>query len=80
MDNDKPSKLTYTGKIIKISSLKTVKVEVEFKYPHPKYGKIVKTNKKFLAHVEDASKYKLGEVVSITSCRKLSKMKSFKVV
>ncbi len=78
--NKVPKKQRYKGVLVKISGNKTVKVQVEFSYPHPIYKKIVKSHRNFLCHVEDVSLYKIGQVVEIESCIKISKKKAFKLI
>ena len=68
------------GKVIKgDKSTKTVVVETEFLRPHPLYKKLVKKNKKILAHLEGLE-IKIGDVVRIGETRPLSKRKHFKVL
>ena len=58
---------------------KTITVEVERMYRHPKYKKIVKKVNKFLAH-DEVEKAKMGDIVKIEACRPLSKRKTFTLV
>jgi small subunit ribosomal protein S17 len=58
---------------------KTVSVLVERLVKHPVYGKYIKRSTKFLVHDEN-NVCNEGDVVSITSCRPYSKLKSFKLV
>jgi small subunit ribosomal protein S17 len=53
---------------------KTIVVEVEMRKAHPKYKRIVKSNKKFYAHDEQNSA-RVGDVVRIRESRPLSKLK-----
>lgn len=71
------TKLKYTGVVSKISAEKTIKVRIEFKYKHPKYGKIVKSHKNVLVHVDDEKIFKVGDKINIEVGRKVSKNKSF---
>ena len=57
---------------------KTVAVLVEGKKTHPLYGKSYVWSKKYLAHDELGAK--LGDVVSITASKPISKRKHFTVV
>jgi small subunit ribosomal protein S17 len=70
-----------TGVVTKFSGANTVKVDVERKYPHSKYGKIVKTNKSYLVHVEGeiAEGLNKGDVVLIEETRPISKRKCWKL-
>jgi len=74
-------KKTLIGKIIKVSSKETVKVEVESKFPHPKYGKIVMRHRGYLVH-DDArvGQIEVGDIVKIEESRPISKLKKWIVV
>lgn len=76
----KSIKRILTGKVVKLSGEKTIKVRVERKYPHKKYGRIIKEHKNYLVHNEDNTKVKVGDVVSIQSVRPISKLKSWTLV
>ncbi len=58
---------------------KTVVVAVSRFVKHPLYGKFYKITKKYKAHDEDNS-LKVGDEVTITQTRPISKDKNFKVV
>ncbi|MCF7987853.1 MAG: 30S ribosomal protein S17 [Methylovulum sp.] len=70
---------TITGKVVSNKMDKTITVLVERVVKHPIYGKYVKRSTKFLAHDENNACME-GDIVSITSCRPLSKNKSFRLV
>lgn len=70
---------TITGKVVSAKMDKTVSVQVERLVKHPVYGKYVKRSTKFLAHDEN-NVCKEGDVVSITSCRPISKRKTFRLI
>ncbi len=57
---------------------KSISVLVERRLRHPKYGKMVKMSKKFIAHDEDNS-CGVGDKVRIVETRPLSKRKSWRV-
>ena len=69
----------YIGKVISDKMNKTVTVMVESLYQHPKYAKVVKRRKKFMAHDED-KKCHVGDKVKIIETRPLSKEKHWKVI
>lgn len=80
MENSKKQR-SIIGVVTKLSSEKTIKVEIESKYPHPKYGKIIKKHKRYLVHVEDKfSNVKVGDVVLIGEIRPVSKNKYWEVL
>ncbi len=53
---------------------KTIVVSVEMRKAHPKYRRVVKSNKKFYAHDEQNSA-RVGDQVRIRESRPLSKLK-----
>jgi len=78
--SEKTEKLrTITGRVVSDKMDKTITVKVERLVKHPMYGKFIKRSTKYFAHDEE-NKAKQGDMVSITSCRPLSKNKTFKLV
>ena len=65
-----------TGKVISTKNIKTVVVSIETRWQHPLYKKTIKRNTKFQAHDELGAKD--GDIVSIVSCRPMSKQKRWK--
>jgi small subunit ribosomal protein S17 len=70
---------TITGRVVSNKMDKTITVLVERVVKHPVYGKYVKRSTKMMAHDEN-NVCQEGDVVSITSCRPLSRHKTFKLV
>jgi small subunit ribosomal protein S17 len=70
---------TVTGRVVSNKMDKTAAVLVERLVKHPVYGKYVKRSTKFLVHDEN-NVCNEGDVVTITSCRPISKSKTFKLV
>jgi len=68
----------FTGIVTSAKLKKTVTVRVERLLQHPKYKKLIKVTKKFLAH--DEFGVKEGDTVSIQETRPMSARKRFKVV
>jgi len=58
---------------------KTITVLVERVVKHPVYGKYIKRSSKMMAH-DELNVCNEGDVVAISSCRPLSKNKTFKLV
>lgn len=75
----KTIKRTLTGKVTSISGDKTIKVRVEIKYPHKKYGKIIKEHKNYLVNNPENKTFEIGQTVNIKSIRPVSKRKSWEV-
>ena len=71
-------KTTKIGVVVGKKMKKTVTVRVERQLRHPLYKKIVKRQKKFLAH-DEYEKCKLGDVVRIIETRPISKRKRWRV-
>ena len=70
---------TLAGVVVSDKMTDTIVVEVTRYSKHPKYGKFIKSNKKYKAHDAGNTK-KIGEKVTIKECRPMSKTKSFIVV
>lgn len=79
MAKKESNKKVLEGVVAKLSSKDTVAVRVESKFPHPKYGRIVKTHKKYLVHVEGDLKAEVGDIVLIREIKPVSKMKSWQL-
>ncbi|MCK5829164.1 MAG: 30S ribosomal protein S17 [Methylococcales bacterium] len=79
MSSNKEKLRTVTGRVVSDKMDKTISVMVERLVKFPIYGKYVKRSTKYLVHDENNSA-KEGDVVSITSCRPLSKNKTYKLV
>lgn len=67
------------GRVVSDAMDKTVVVAVEDLRTHKKYNKKYQSTKKYKAHDEENA-YKVGDIVTIQSCRPISKDKTFKVV
>ena len=63
------------GIVTNIIDEKTFKVRVERKFPHPKYGKIIKKHKNYIVHNEKNEKLEKGELVTIGEITPISKRK-----
>ena len=70
---------TITGKVVSNKMDKTITVLVERVVKHPVYGKYIKRSSKLMAH-DEQNVCQEGDLVSIASCRPLSKHKTFKLV
>lgn len=70
---------TFKGVIVSDKMKDTVVVLVERYQKHPKYGKFIKSKKKFKAH-DVGNLRKIGEQVEIKETRPISKDKNFVVV
>ena len=62
------------GLVVSTKMQKTIVVEIEMRKAHPKYKRVMKSNKKFYAHDEQNSA-RIGDVVRIRETRPLSELK-----
>ncbi|MEO6508893.1 MAG: 30S ribosomal protein S17 [Patescibacteria group bacterium] len=65
-----------TGIVVSDKMLKTVVVDVQRRFQHPRFKKIVNIHKKFKVHVE-GDKPQIGTVVKIKQTKPISKDKHF---
>jgi small subunit ribosomal protein S17 len=72
------SKRVLKGKVVSSKNNKTIVVQVERKFQHPFFGKVIKRSKKYHAHDEN-NKFKEGDTVEITECAPISKKKTWEV-
>lgn len=67
------------GRVISTKMEKTVVVEVERKFTHPLYKKVITRHKKYKAHNENFN-LNIGDKVLIEETRPISKEKHFQVI
>ena len=67
------------GRVVSNKMDKTVSVAIERLIKHPVYGKYIRRTSKVLAH-DAANECQVGDRVSISECRPISKSKSWAVV
>ena len=67
------------GQVIQAICDKTISVLVGRTIKHPKYHKIIKRSKKYLAH-DPENKYKIGDLVKIAETKPISKRKTWIVL
>ena len=70
---------TRTGVVTSQSGNKSVKVAIDYKVRHPKYGKYIKRRTKLSVH-DEHNESGIGDIIEIAECRPLSKMKSWRLV
>lgn len=83
MDNKqekrKKIEVLLSGEVVATKSNKTITVSVERIFQHPIYKKIVRGQKKYLAH-DEQNKCKVGDVVNIKLVRPISKRKRWLLI
>lgn len=67
------------GKVVAISGEQTISVQVENLVKHPIYGKYIGRRRKLAVH-DSKNEAKVGDVVEISPCRRLSKRKAHRLV
>jgi small subunit ribosomal protein S17 len=70
---------TLVGNVISISGDKSIRVMLDYKVKHPKYGKYIKRSIKVAVH-DPNNLSRLGDLVEIQECRPCSKTKNWRLV
>lgn len=70
---------TLSGRVVSDKMQKTVVVEVMTTKRHPLYNKVLRRNKKYMAHDEDNACQE-GDWVRIEECRPMSRRKRWRVI
>ena len=68
-----------SGQVVAKSGINTLSVRVETRRPHPVYKKVIRYSKKYLVHVTDEA-INIGDTVTITECRPISKRKRWRLL
>ena len=79
MSEQEKSTRLVTGRVVSDKMDKTITVLVERKVAHPIYKKYMKRSTKLHVH-DETNECNVGDVVTITSSRPLSKTKSWNLV
>jgi small subunit ribosomal protein S17 len=70
---------TLTGTVSSKSGIKSLRVTIDYRVKHPKYGKYIRRRTKLAVH-DELDQCLVGDVVEITESRPYSKAKSWRVV
>jgi small subunit ribosomal protein S17 len=70
---------TLSGVVTSHSGDKSVKVAIDYKVRHPKYGKFIRRRTKLSVH-DEHNLSAVGDVIEIAECRPHSKTKSWRLV
>jgi small subunit ribosomal protein S17 len=70
---------TKSGLVIGKSGDKSIRVAIDHRVKHPKYGKYIKRRTKLGVH-DEHNQAGVGDVVEISQCRPHSKTKSWRLV
>lgn len=69
----------YKGIVVSDKMEKTIVVRVERKMKHPKYGKIIKSHKKYHVH-DEKNEFAIGDEVLFQESKPYSKTKKWQVI
>lgn len=69
---------TISGVVTSNKGNKSITVSVTRQVKHPLYGKVIKRSTKYNAH-DEANACSEGDIVSLISCRPISKSKTWKL-
>jgi small subunit ribosomal protein S17 len=72
------SRKTEIGVVTSDKMAKTRRVEIERLFPHPKYGKFMRSRTILYAH-DGANETRVGDVVEVAETRPLSKLKRWRI-
>jgi len=70
---------TLTGVVSSNSGNKSIRVTIDYKVKHPKYGKYIARRTKVAVH-DEQNQCGVGDLVEITESRPYSRTKSWRVV
>jgi small subunit ribosomal protein S17 len=70
---------TLVGKVVSISGDMSIRVSLDYKIQHPKYGKYLKRSTKVAVH-DPKNESRVGDLVEIQECRPFSKTKSWRLI
>ncbi len=76
---DRGNRKDRVGEVLSSKMAKTIVVQVERHFPHPKFKKVVTQYKKFYAH-DEKGEAKPGDRVRIEETRPISKTKRWRLV
>ena len=79
MSEENKVERTVTGRVLSSKPNKSITVLVERRVAHPLYGKVVRRSTKLHAHDEN-NECNEGDLVTIASCRPISKTKHWRLV
>lgn len=70
---------TLTGVVVSRSGDKSLKVVIDYKIKHPKYGKYIRRRTKVGVH-DQLNLGAVGDTVEVSECRPQSKTKSWRLI
>jgi small subunit ribosomal protein S17 len=70
---------TLSGVVVSKSGAKSIRIAIDYRVRHPKYGKILKRRTKLGVH-DERNESGVGDIVEVAECRPYSKTKSWRLV
>ncbi|MCK4885849.1 MAG: 30S ribosomal protein S17 [Planctomycetes bacterium] len=70
---------TITAEVVSKTGDKSIKVAINYKIKHPRYGKYVRRKTTLGVH-DEHNKANVGDLVEISECRPISKSKNWRLV
>jgi len=67
------------GVVLSDRSAKTITVEVQRMFRHPKYGKLIRQKRRLHAH-DEKEEANVGDTVEVVECRPMSRTKRFRLL
>ncbi len=67
------------GRVVNDSAGKTIRVRYDYTVKHPKYGKYCRRSTTLHTH-DSENKAKIGDVVEVAACRRISKTKCWRLI
>ena len=78
-DEIRNSRKVRQGVVVSDANDKTIVVQIKERKPHPVYGKMITSTKKFHAH-DEKNEAGIGDTVRIMETRPLSKLKRWRLL
>ena len=75
----KAKRKNQSGVVVSSSGDKSIRVVIDYKVKHPKYGKYIKRSSKLAVH-DEHNQARIGDVVEVAVCRPYSKSKSWRLI
>lgn len=79
MSENRNIRRTLKGTVVSVRAKQTIVVEVQRTYKHPRYGKYVRTQKKYMAHDPEETAQE-GDLVVVAATRPISKRKRWRLL
>lgn len=76
---DRGKRDTRVGTVVSDKGNKTIRVRFDYTVKHPKYGKYCRRSTSLHAH-DETNEARIGDVVEVMSCRRLSKNKCWRLM